>query len=102
MATHSKKCEGAGVSGNYQDIQTGEEYWVSGVKKHGKDRHWSGSGPVLIEKEAVSEYLQIRGINELDPKNFQVTESIIKTNIEHFKEIENLSLWNTDCEEDDL
>jgi len=37
-----------GVSGNRYDVQTGQEYWVSGVKKNGLDRHWAGSGIVSI------------------------------------------------------
>ena len=31
---------GRGISGNYSDIETGEEYWASGPKKSGEDRHW--------------------------------------------------------------
>ena len=31
-------------------METGESYWVSGVKKDGQDRHWAGSGKVLIER----------------------------------------------------
>jgi hypothetical protein len=26
--------------GNYVDMETGESFWVSGVKKNGEDRHW--------------------------------------------------------------
>ena len=39
--------------GNYVDMDTGESFWVSGVKKNGKDRHWAGSGKVLIEAERL-------------------------------------------------
>lgn len=88
------------MSGNYIDIETGEEYWISGIKMNGKDRHWAGSGPVLIEQEVVNEYLQIRGLSELDRKTYQVTDSIIQTNIEHYKNIENHSPWNSEYEED--
>lgn len=95
-----KKMRGGGVSGNYIDIETGEEYWISGIKMNGKDRHWAGSGPVLIEQEVVNEYLQIRGLSELDRKTYQVTDSIIQTNIEHYKNIENHSPWNSEYEED--
>jgi hypothetical protein len=28
--------------GNYIDMETGESFWVSGVKKNGEDRHWQG------------------------------------------------------------
>jgi hypothetical protein len=32
--------------GNYIDMETGETFWVSGVKKNSQDRHWAGSGQV--------------------------------------------------------
>ena len=31
-----------GVRGNYVDVETGEEYWISRPKKNGQDRHWAG------------------------------------------------------------
>lgn len=30
---------GRGISGNYEELETGEEYWISGCKKDGSDRH---------------------------------------------------------------
>jgi hypothetical protein len=33
-----------GGPGNYCDVDTDEDFWVSGVKKVGTDRHWAGSG----------------------------------------------------------
>ncbi|MCA9471692.1 MAG: hypothetical protein MRJ96_12240 [Nitrospirales bacterium] len=48
------KC--AGVSGNFYDVETGEEYWISGVKKRGTNRHWAGKGPVEVDADAVEEY----------------------------------------------
>lgn len=50
-----------GVSGNYYDPETGEEFWVSGVKKDGADRHWAGRGPVEIDPDAKAEYERITG-----------------------------------------
>lgn len=32
-----------GVSGNYVDAATEEEFWISGVKKDGTARHWAGA-----------------------------------------------------------
>lgn len=95
-----KKAKGGGIAGNYFDIESGEEYWVSGVKKNGGDRHWAGSGPVLVEQDAVEEYLLIRGINELDPKYHVVTDAIAQTDIDKFRKIENQSNWNFDAETD--
>lgn len=58
-----KTLRGNGVSGgNYYDTNTGIEYWVSGPKKNGEDRHWAGSGGVSIEPDCVDEYWRdIRG-----------------------------------------
>lgn len=63
-----------GISGNYYDIETGEEYWISGVKKNGHDRHWAGSGQIVIDRKVVEEYLQITGRTELDPRQFLVQD----------------------------
>lgn len=48
---------GQGVSGNHFDVETGEEYWISGVKRDGTDRHWAGAGPVHIDDDVREEYL---------------------------------------------
>lgn len=45
-----------GVPGNYMDVQTREEFWVSGVKRNGSNRHWAGSGPVQIDDDVRVEY----------------------------------------------
>jgi hypothetical protein len=45
-----------GATGNHVDPLTGDEYWVSGVKKDRTDRHWAGSGPVDVEADARQEY----------------------------------------------
>jgi hypothetical protein len=63
--------------GNYIDMETGESFWVSGVKKNGQDRHWAGSGKVLIEAAAVSDYLRAIDAKDLDTSRCQVTDSIL-------------------------
>ena len=45
---------------NHYDLDTGEEYWVSGVKKDGADRLY-GSAPVEIEPDARDEYRRVTG-----------------------------------------
>src|SRR6202042_1807719 len=40
------------AGGNYVDMENGDSYWVSGVKKDGGDRHWAGTGKVLVEAAA--------------------------------------------------
>ena len=59
--------------GNYIDMETGESFWVSGVKKNGKDRHWTGSRKVfLIEAAAPSDYLKAIGAKTLDGSRIEV------------------------------
>jgi hypothetical protein len=48
-----------GVAGNHIDVDSGEEFWVSGIKKDGTDRHWAGSGPVEIDPDVLDEYLEM-------------------------------------------
>lgn len=66
--------DGQGIQGNYVDSVTSEEYWVSGVKKNQQDRHWAGSGIVMIDETVVDEYLAFTGLQELDPRRFKVVQ----------------------------
>ncbi|MBK9256620.1 MAG: hypothetical protein IPM42_14115 [Saprospiraceae bacterium] len=83
-----KKMETGGSSGNYYDLETGNEFWISGVKKNGQDRHWSGGGKVNIDEQVIEEYLSIVNLKELDKSNFEIV-NIQKTDISKFSEIEN-------------
>ena len=50
------------ICGNYFETETRDEYWISGPKKNGQDRHWAGGGPVAIDDDVIEEYWQtIRG-----------------------------------------
>ena len=75
--------------GNYVDMETGESFWVSGVKKNGEDRHWAGAGIVLVEAAAVSEYLQTIEVKALDKAKCEVTNSIRQTDIERLSKLAN-------------
>lgn len=70
--------KGSGISGNYYDFDTLDEYWVSGVKKNGGDRHGYGCGKINIDSDAVADYLALRNIKELPPTLYTVI-SLIKT-----------------------
>jgi hypothetical protein len=48
------------VCGNHVDLDTGEEYWVSGPKRNGQDRLY-GNAPVEVEDDAVEEYARLTG-----------------------------------------
>jgi hypothetical protein len=77
--------------GNYSDMETGESLWVSGVKKNGKDRHWAGSGKVLIEAAARSDYLTAIKPKTLDTSRYEITNAIVQTDIERLSQLANSS-----------
>ncbi len=79
----------ARIQGNFMDIESGNEYWISGVKKDMSDRHKFGGGKILVEKRILSEYLQIIGKSELPKTDFELTEVNVEIPIERINEIEN-------------
>lgn len=87
--------------GNYVDMETGESFWISGVKKNGQDRHWAGSGRVLIQDAAVAEYLEVVGAKKLDTSRCEVTTSIRETDVERLSRLANAPGrgWPSDPEE---
>ncbi|WP_300690369.1 hypothetical protein [Chryseobacterium sp.] len=83
-----KKLKNPGISGNHFDIETGEEYWVSGIKKNGQDRHQFGGGKIMLDKNSVDEYLKLVDFNSIDENHFEIVECM-KTDKSRFNEIEN-------------
>ena len=63
-----KSLKGSGIGANFFDIETGDEYWISGIKKNNRDRHWAGSGNVAIDRLAIDAYLAETGFKSL-PSN---------------------------------
>jgi hypothetical protein len=53
------RIRGGGISGNHVDADSGEEYWVSGVKKDGCDSHWASRIRVIVDDDAKVEYERI-------------------------------------------
>jgi Ca2+-dependent lipid-binding protein len=49
-----------GVSGNFLDVETREEYWISGVKKRGSNVHWAESASVKIDDDAATAYRELK------------------------------------------
>ena len=49
-----RRLRGGGFKSNYYDIETHEEYWISGCRKDGRDALYSTS--VEIDEDALEEY----------------------------------------------
>lgn len=84
-----KRLGGQGIAGNHFCLETGDEYWVSGVKKDGCDRHRAGGGTVMIDARVVAEYLAFRGLSQLDSTCHRVVSDIRDTDITKFHDLEN-------------
>lgn len=80
---------GNGIAGNYFDIETGDEYWISGVKKNQSDRHKFGGGNIFVEKRILNEYLKIINTQSLNSKLYEIIEVDEEIPISKINEIEN-------------
>ncbi len=85
---HSFLGNGHGLS---IDIETREVYWITGIKKNGENRHWAGTGKIMIDKEVVEDYLKIIDSTKLDLTKFEIVE-IGKTDKKRFVTIENATI----------
>jgi hypothetical protein len=63
-----------GISGNHVNIENGDEYWISGVKLDGTDRHWAGSGTTKIDESIIPDYLEITGQTVLQKNKFKIVQ----------------------------
>jgi len=88
------------TSGNFYDIETGEEYWISGVKKNMNDRHIFGSGKIFVEKRILNDYLKIVNKTALNEHNYELCEVEEKLPTDRINEIENQK-YETDSEIDE-
>lgn len=79
-----------GIGANFYDLETGDSYWITGIKKDGFNRHWAGRGKIMIDKDVVEEYLSIVEWSSLRESRFEVV-TIKPTDIHRFKELENES-----------
>ncbi len=55
-----QRAKGGGISGNHFDTETGEEYWISGIKKRGSNAHWAEPVRVEVDEDAREEYARLR------------------------------------------
>ena len=66
-----RSLKGAGFKSNYYDVETNEQYWISGPRKDGKDRLYGERVPIEIDEDVREEYWRdIRGLPEkIDQKS---------------------------------
>ena len=61
-----RSLKGSGFKANYFDVETGEQYWISGPRRDGVDRLYKSDWPVEIDEDVREEYwTQIRKRPEL-------------------------------------
>lgn len=79
-----------GISGNHIDLETRDEYWISGVKKKGTDRHRAGTGTIMIDESVIDDYLTLRGLTSLTKGKYEIVVLDNTPAKEISKELENL------------
>jgi hypothetical protein len=82
---HALKGNGHGAC---SDLETGDIYWISGIKKNGQDRHWAGKGKIMLDRKIVAEYSDLIGRSDLDSNKYDLVD-IIRTDKRKFEDIEN-------------
>ncbi|MFA7272660.1 MAG: hypothetical protein WC044_02275 [Crocinitomicaceae bacterium] len=87
-----RSLKGTGIEANYYDIETGDEYWISGIKKNKQDRHWAGNGIINVDDRIVEDYMKMIYGDKLDSKNYKVVKVNDKVPTERIKELENESI----------
>lgn len=56
-----RSLKGAGFKANYYDVESGDEYWISGPRKDGSDALYATNVPPEIDEDVRREYwTQIR------------------------------------------
>jgi hypothetical protein len=82
---------GGGIAGNFCDLESEDEYWISGVKKEGSNRHWAGSGEIQIDVNALNEFLHHTNQRELDRTQYEICSDIMENDPQEFYEMETRS-----------
>ena len=91
---------GNGISGNFQEVETGDEYWISGVKKNQQDRHSCGGGKIYVERRILADYLKMIDRKTLKEKDYDIIDVDEEIPTERFNLYENEN-FEDDCKIDD-
>jgi hypothetical protein len=71
-----QRLKGSGFKANYYDVETGEQYWISGPRRDGTDRLYKSDWPIEIDADVREEYwTEIRKRPDLKSK----TEASLST-----------------------
>ena len=54
-----RSLKGSGFKANYFDVDSGDEFWISGPRKDLNDRLYGGNDGVLIDDDIREEYLRL-------------------------------------------
>ncbi|MEI6807621.1 MAG: hypothetical protein WCN95_02780 [bacterium] len=69
-----KSAKSETAAGNYYEIRTGNEYWISAAKKNRQDRHWEGSGKISVDRAVLKDYLAKTGLDSLPEMQYQLVD----------------------------
>lgn len=78
-----------GIGSNFYDLQTGDSYWISGLKKRGTNRHWAGNSKIQIDREVVEDFLAFKKWYDLPMDQFVVVDLINEPARELSRNLEN-------------
>ena len=78
-----------GISGNYIEFETGDEYWISGIKKDMTDRHRAGGGFIFVEERILDDYLKLINRSALDKTKYKIVEVNTASPIKRIHAVEN-------------
>ena len=82
---------GQGISGNYYDIETNEEYWISRIKKNEENRFKKNNLKTFIDQTIITEYLNLIKRKTIDLSKYELAK-IVETDIQKFNSLNNQSL----------
>lgn len=77
--------------GNCRNIETGDYYWITGVKKRGSNRRVFGHGKVLVSRDSLAEFLALKGWDRLDETHYGLFDAK-PSDIAKFSAMENTRL----------
>ena len=51
-----RSLKGRGFKANYYEVESGDEYWISGPRRDGDDRLYGGGRDVEVDEDVKDEY----------------------------------------------